>query len=363
MMIMDEASNFRKGLRNWLHHTDATNVCRNRDALLLTEDNGFASNRSSSSSSSSSDEPLLHDTADSFILNRTLLGCVPSTYLLSAPLLDPQSLWRLYMRTMIPNYLFRYNASKVFVQSSKALKHSLCQGPVYLQDIYAICPKNESIYRIVDSIRGDVLMHSFFLNPRTTADHTDDVNVDAPQFVLSKAGFSPTQYYALYAPMSDLHQVLARLPRQQPYYYYYRPKPSCHHHSTHICDYTATVWRDYVETTWTCPTNSAPTAAATHWLRLHRDDDDDNPVWMVMMMMILICLVAATLLGSWLSVQRRRRVSNSTNRHTQVHTRVTPSSSSAAATDEEEELQALQPTASTTSSIQQQQRTYGSVES
>jgi 2',3'-cyclic-nucleotide 2'-phosphodiesterase (5'-nucleotidase family) len=82
------------------------------------------------------------------------IGCAPSTYYLPNRLTEPNSLWRLFLDEVVPSQLFQHNSSKVYVENTGAFRFNLFAGEVTLNDLVAVAPFNDTIYRIAERISG-----------------------------------------------------------------------------------------------------------------------------------------------------------------------------------------------------------------
>lgn len=169
------------------------------------------------------------------------LGCSNRTYLLSAGLDDPSSLWRLYLHQVIPMQLFHQNTSKLFIQGTMAFRYNLFDGKVSLDDVIAVCPFNDTIYQITGSIRGADILAAFATVPQP------DSNRDLPPFGITPEKIEPERSYALYVPDFDLRRIQIRMENVTGEAYH--PQPVCDHQH---CAFTTDLWKEYVESQWQC---------------------------------------------------------------------------------------------------------------
>ena len=120
-----------------------------------------------------------------------IVGCSPSTYdldvamdtTLSPRLSSKSSLWGLYMLDIVPTMLFGSPApahtyidnsdngqesqlnkindktsKPIFVQGTGAFRYKLFEGIVALDDVIAVCPFNDTIYKITSDLTGQQLL-------------------------------------------------------------------------------------------------------------------------------------------------------------------------------------------------------------
>lgn len=96
---------------------------------------------------------MIHDTQNELGLN-SVIGCSPHRYLLSAPVNESDSLWKLFLEEVIPTQLSRHNSSIVFFGNSGDFRYDLFGGEVIVDDVYAVSPFNDTILQVVDNIPG-----------------------------------------------------------------------------------------------------------------------------------------------------------------------------------------------------------------
>lgn len=169
------------------------------------------------------------------------LGCSNRTYLLSAGLDDPSSLWRLYLHQVVPMQLFHQNISKLFIQGTMAFRYNLFGGQVSLDDVIAVCPFNDTIFQVTGSIRGADIIAALATVPQ------NDNNRDLPPFGITPEKIEPERSYALYVPDFDLRRIQMRMENVTGETYH--PQPVCDHQH---CAFTTDLWKEYVETQWEC---------------------------------------------------------------------------------------------------------------
>jgi 2',3'-cyclic-nucleotide 2'-phosphodiesterase (5'-nucleotidase family) len=96
---------------------------------------------------------FIHETETALGLTDTI-GCSPSTYYLQKELTDQKSLWRLFLRKVVPTQLFHLNASKVYIENTGAFRFDLFAGEVTLNDLIAAAPFQDVIYQVAERVSG-----------------------------------------------------------------------------------------------------------------------------------------------------------------------------------------------------------------
>lgn len=164
----------------------------------------------------------------------SVLGCSPTNFLLSTDWKDPSTLWGLYLNKVVPSQLFRNNGSKVYVQRTGAFRYMLFEGEVSLDDVISVCPFNDTVYEVVDSIQGSTLQD--LLKALTNLTSTPDLAVFPLQL-------DPDRLYAVYVPdwnMPEVIDVISSATGQA-----LTPVPTGKS--------TTNLWRDFVKSHWpTC---------------------------------------------------------------------------------------------------------------
>ena len=113
------------------------------------------------------DIPL--DTAEGMALSRDIqktraqlglddtIGCSPKHYRRDRDVADPHSLWRLYLQHVVPVTVTKHNRSRVFVQSTGGLRYDLFEGQASRDDLIAVSPFNDTIYKVCEGLKGTEL--------------------------------------------------------------------------------------------------------------------------------------------------------------------------------------------------------------
>lgn len=186
---------------------------------------------------------LIHETQHKLGLDR-ILGCSPQTYYsgvvargdeyVQIPFDSKSSLWKLYLDHVIPTQLFAKlpyfptNSSKknrIFIQGTGIIRYHLFEGYVTLDDVIAVCPFNDTVYEMVDSIYGwqiqqtlETLQKQYGLTPpatnttttptMTTTGTTNPPTIPAFVSSPSMADIRPDETYTLYVPDYDYQRMV-----------------------------------------------------------------------------------------------------------------------------------------------------------
>jgi 2',3'-cyclic-nucleotide 2'-phosphodiesterase (5'-nucleotidase family) len=142
---------------------------------------------------------LIRKTQDELGLNKRL-GCSPSTYYLDKGVDSPDSLWGLFVKTIVPKYLFKGSASKLFLQNIGGMRYSLFKGNLTVDDLISITPYNDTLYFVAEGINGS----------QFTAAFSDVLHPDAPQMVIA-GKVVEDQFYDVYSVDFDVDYVTERL--------------------------------------------------------------------------------------------------------------------------------------------------------
>lgn len=179
---------------------------------------------------------LIHETQHRLGLDR-VLGCSRETYhQLSVPFFGSEkSLWRLYLDQVIPTQLFDKiddddddddgdggigGKRRIFVQGTGAFRYDLFRGEVTLDDVIAVCPFNDSIFKLTDSMYGWQILETleemqvqYGRGPVVGATNTSTASHPTPTipaFATAPAieDIDPRQSYALYVPDFEFYRMV-----------------------------------------------------------------------------------------------------------------------------------------------------------
>eukprot|EP00980_Cylindrotheca_fusiformis_P014886 scaffold4061_cov108-Cylindrotheca_fusiformis.AAC.14 len=138
----------REVLENIIHHTtNSTDSLPTMDGIVLTDE--------------------IHTTqAELGLLD--VVGCSPHVYSLRAAMAESLSLWRLYTYSILPKQLLQMPL-QVFVQGTNALRYDLMNGKILIDDVIAVCPFNDTIYQIAESVSGKQLLEALNISLPSTS--------------------------------------------------------------------------------------------------------------------------------------------------------------------------------------------------
>jgi 5'-nucleotidase, C-terminal domain len=134
----------------------------------------------------------------------TRLGCSPTTFNLEASLNDPTSLWGLYLNHVIPSELFKFNASKLFLQRTGAFRYALFEGEITENDIIAVCPFDDAIYAVADGIQGAIVLEML----QRLSSSFDSNMPSLPALAFSPSIIELDAYYIIYVPVWNMPEIL-----------------------------------------------------------------------------------------------------------------------------------------------------------
>jgi hypothetical protein len=148
---------------------------------------------------------FIHDSQRELRLG-SILGCSPSTFKLDASPGDPNSLWGLYLNHVVPTQLFKGKSGNVFVQRTGALRYSLFDGQVTMDDVIAVCPFNDTIYQVAKKIRGHILLQII-----SQANRPVSTGPGLPDFAVSPSHIEPHRDYSIYVPDWSVREMRERI--------------------------------------------------------------------------------------------------------------------------------------------------------
>jgi hypothetical protein len=195
-----------------------------------------------STSSGSALSSLIHETQkDLGLLN--IVGCSPQTFLLLNGLEERQSLWALYLYEVVMHGFFRYNQSKVLIQSTYAFRYDLYQGNVTVDDVIAVSPFNDSWYKISEQILGADILLAF----ENLARENNTFHSELPQWVMSGV-ILPDLHYDVFSEsfaIPILSTLLSNVTGM-----YFEPIQVLTRAGKAVT--TTQLWFDYVSNYWSC---------------------------------------------------------------------------------------------------------------
>jgi len=181
---------------------------------------------------------LIQTTETRLGLNKEV-GCSPITYYLQNGLDKDNSLWRLFSKTIIPNQLFKGSDSMLFVQNPGALRYNLFQGIITRNDLIAVSPYNDTLFKVGSAINGTDFIQAF--GEPNQVDGTAHFS-ELPQLIVS-GNVIPDKEYEVFTVDFDLAYVTEKLGNitgnvLEP---------------TQIEQTTGTIFEKYIQDEWPCP--------------------------------------------------------------------------------------------------------------
>lgn len=165
----------------------------------------------------------IHATQKQLGLNE-LIGCSPTRYYVGKSMDQEDSLWRLYMHHIVPSVLFgatnadnslKYPNEPLFIQGTGALRYDLFKGNTVLDDVIAVCPFNDTLYRVGTLDGWQILSGLNITNPRPASisptEESDNSPVAGlPTWAFSSHGLEVNQSYDLITSQFHL-QIMVNL--------------------------------------------------------------------------------------------------------------------------------------------------------
>ena len=266
---------------------------------------------------------FINETIVSLALDH-VVGCSRMTFFLhDTSLTDPNSLWGLWMNQIIPSTLLDFNTTKVFIQSTGALKDNLWIGKITTDDLIHVSPYNDPIYLVAQRISGadidSVLQRLGASNPNFRHSELPTVAVsgfsDFRDYRKSAHRLLPDQFYDLYTPDWDMAMaapVVANVtgqPELSPSILLVHSKHEDEEPQTWT---TGRAWREFVSNVWPCDNAdesttrnfSTPSPRATQ-----AKTDEGSTLWHVLAVLGLTPFLA------WIvNLNRFRRLSTTLER-------------------------------------------------
>ncbi|KAL3943751.1 MAG: hypothetical protein SGBAC_002174 [Bacillariaceae sp.] len=163
------------------------------------------------------------------------LGCAPHDFKARAPIHDPQSLWGLYTRQVLPMTFFKDKNESVMFVENEAWRYDLfSNSPLVVDDIMAVAPFNDTIVLIGQVLGSAILELNETLNNRKG---------DLPHYILAEEIDDKDKLYDFYTHDFNVEEVVQALKKAVPDQTY-EPKPT---------ETTSTLmWLAFVRESWPC---------------------------------------------------------------------------------------------------------------
>jgi 2',3'-cyclic-nucleotide 2'-phosphodiesterase (5'-nucleotidase family) len=137
-------------------------------------------------------------------------GCSPDRYYVDYELSHPKSLWRLYMEKVINSFYFDNSPHFAYIQGNGAFRYDLFPGEVTLDDLKAVNPYNDTIYRVTDNLKGSDLL-------KVLGGELNSLKVtypwapNLPPYICSLKSISQEKVYELFTADFDLSYIVAKV--------------------------------------------------------------------------------------------------------------------------------------------------------
>jgi hypothetical protein len=189
------------------------------------------------------------------------IGCAPRDFFIDRTLYDEDSLWRVYREQVVPTQLKRDtdgNTNPVIIISQASWRYDIFGGENLYDDIVAVSPFNEPVYKVGELDCSEVLR----LNQTLNANATTTFYKPLPAFIL--AGTMDPRFSAceLYTHHFELESILNALAQKKNVMgTTFKPIKS---HLT-----STSIWTSFVLEQWPCPGDKS---VSIPWL------DDDHGI-------------------------------------------------------------------------------------
>jgi 2',3'-cyclic-nucleotide 2'-phosphodiesterase (5'-nucleotidase family) len=195
----------------------------------------------------------IHQTQDSLGLLQPV-GCSPREYYLASGMESEQSLWGLYIKSVVPTMLTHHNESLVFVQATGAFRYDLFPGTMVLDDVIAVCPFNDTIYKIAQDILGSELLE--ILRVATTQPNSAlQTGSPLPYFAVSTETINPDDLYDLTTVHFHVNYLVERTKKITGSSL--SPPQAVLNNSTGEIWTSTELWTEFVQQEWPCTTQSS----------------------------------------------------------------------------------------------------------
>ena len=177
------------------------------------------------------------------------------------------SLWWLYLHEIIPNQIFKYttndqSTTPIFIQGTGAFRYTLFDGGITKDDIIAVCPFNDSIYKFDYVVFGHDLLELISVLETTISSSLRIKYKGFPSFGISppSENIEPQQWYQIFVPDFDYHRItpiLNQITNQTTTTTTGVPQKVCiqddkKNNNNEKCLYTTNLWMDYVTENMPC---------------------------------------------------------------------------------------------------------------
>jgi 2',3'-cyclic-nucleotide 2'-phosphodiesterase (5'-nucleotidase family) len=243
----------------------------------------------------------IHQTQESLGLMQ-LVGCSPREYYLAVGMESEQSLWGLYIQRVVPAMLTNHNESLVFVQGTGAFRYDLFPGRVFLDDIIAVCPFNDTIYKIAQDILGSELLEILGVATTTQPNSALQTGSPLPYFAVSTNNINPDDLYDLTTVQFHVHDLVERT-KQIAGKSLISPPQAALNNATGEIWTTTNLWTEFVQQEWPCSSNSSTQTASRDRVGGPRASKDsrkaEKPKTAALFIILIVC-------GLWVYQKRKK---------------------------------------------------------
>lgn len=214
-----------------------------------------------------------------------VIGCnVPMTYYLKNGIDKPDSLWGLFLKRVVPEYLFdKKDENQLFIANTGAWRYDLSKGNVTINDVISISPYNDTLCVIGENILGSEFIAAFgfpnFVNATSSG--------ELPQLAVA-GNVDPTKKYKVYSITFDCNHIsrsLSDVTGRE-----YVPTEL-------VGPTTTTLWYTFITNEWKCPVPEDRT-----WKDILGDFFSDFTVLKIIAFVLSFCII---IMYGWMFICRR----------------------------------------------------------
>eukprot|EP00541_Cyclophora_tenuis_P008249 CAMPEP_0116549110 /NCGR_PEP_ID=MMETSP0397-20121206/4700_1 /TAXON_ID=216820 /ORGANISM="Cyclophora tenuis, Strain ECT3854" /LENGTH=438 /DNA_ID=CAMNT_0004073815 /DNA_START=132 /DNA_END=1448 /DNA_ORIENTATION=+ len=139
------------------------------------------------------------------------IACHNETLLLENGLQESQSLWGFYRQNVVNSFLFQNDPTKVLFQNQGSFRYDLFKGRITLDDVIAVAPFNDTIYKIAADLTGAQLLQVLGHEPNTDLNPAAREMSKLPHTIVSVDSFDSDAVYELYTVDFELQHWTDRV--------------------------------------------------------------------------------------------------------------------------------------------------------
>lgn len=227
---------------------------------------------------------LIHDTEVSLGILE-VIGCnVPMTYYLKNGIDKPDSLWRLFLKRVVPEYLFDGKVeNQLFIANTGAWRYDLSKGNVTINDLISVSPYNDTLCVVGENVLGSEFIAAFGIPNLVNSTRFGEL----PQLAVA-GNVIPTEKYKVYSITFDCEHIsrsLANVTGRE-----FVPQQ--------IVEPTTTgLWYSFITNEWKCPVSEE-----RNWKDLLGDFFSDFTVLKIIAFVLTFCII---IMYGWMFICRR----------------------------------------------------------